>query len=332
MKKTHTRFKLSLLLLGPVHIGNGSSYSQKEYIYENGQYYFLDMVCLYKKMMEAGKASKFEDFMAGKTRDKRLNNLLKKLNFKDRDLGGYKVSGNELESSRPGMINQINQCVKDAYGNPYIPGSSLKGALRTILVNEYFMSDKVSGGVDDIFNDIRVSDSKPISADKIILAQKWDFNAKKNTPNGLQITREAIEPGTVVYFEVTTVSERAKELVKQLPDLAKRFYGRYNRYFLSGLPNSYKQIAIGNPLYLGGGSGIWTKANYHEIDLNTIQRKTPQRTKMKGKGVYKLTKAKDASLKVKDKDGNTKQMSLASNKDNLYEMGKCGFSLKEVSQ
>ena len=32
-----------------------------------------------------------------------------------------------------GQRMQIMACIKDAYGNPYIPGSSLKGALRTIL-------------------------------------------------------------------------------------------------------------------------------------------------------------------------------------------------------
>ena len=29
---------------------------------------------------------------------------------------------------------KIRECLKDPYGNPYIPGSSLKGMLRTILL------------------------------------------------------------------------------------------------------------------------------------------------------------------------------------------------------
>ena len=40
-----------------------------------------------------------------------------------------------------GRTIQIMQCMKDAYGNPYIPGSSLKGMLRTILLSECVTAD-----------------------------------------------------------------------------------------------------------------------------------------------------------------------------------------------
>lgn len=46
--------------------------------------------------------------------------------------------------------------------------------------------------------------------------------------------------------------------------------------------------------------------------------------KMKGNGVLKLTRYK--KVKIKTKDG--KYIPLA--KDVFYEMGKCGFSIKEV--
>ena len=41
-----------------------------------------------------------------------------------------------------GQRPQIMTCVKDAYGNPYIPGSSLKGALRTILAAAKILDDE----------------------------------------------------------------------------------------------------------------------------------------------------------------------------------------------
>lgn len=33
-------------------------------------------------------------------------------------------------------MNDLNTFVKDAFGRPYIPGSSLKGALRTAILND----------------------------------------------------------------------------------------------------------------------------------------------------------------------------------------------------
>lgn len=34
-------------------------------------------------------------------------------------------------------------CVTDPYGNPYIPGSSLKGMLRTILLSKDIDQDQI---------------------------------------------------------------------------------------------------------------------------------------------------------------------------------------------
>ena len=38
---------------------------------------------------------------------------------------------------------QIMTCVTDPYGNPYVPGSSLKGMLRTILLSKDIAQDQI---------------------------------------------------------------------------------------------------------------------------------------------------------------------------------------------
>ena len=40
MKMTIEHFKLSLLTLAPIHIGNGEKYTSREFIYENKKFYF----------------------------------------------------------------------------------------------------------------------------------------------------------------------------------------------------------------------------------------------------------------------------------------------------
>ena len=343
MKNYHTEFKFNLFVLGPMHIGSGKKYTKKEYIYENEKYYFPDTGELYLKIRNNEKLSKkFIEFMSERNTGYMttpLKEFLSKNNINDRDFGGYSIaeSGYEFEKKQGSRnwnnasndssrnLNEIVAFVKDEFGNPYIPGSSLKGAIRTILVNEEFKTDDVPWkDGDNIFNEIRVSDSKPISVDNLTLVQKWDYNAKKNCSNSLPIWRESLKPLTRVEFTITTSSERARKLIENLSHYAKNFYQRYKNKFLSAYPDSIIQKNIGCPIYLGAGSGLWTKVDYHHVRIDKIQEKSYKKMKMKGNGVLKLTRYK--KVKIKTKDG--KYIPLA--KDVFYEMGKCGFSIKEV--
>lgn len=49
MKNDYRTFRLSLLTLGPIHIGNGEKYTSREFIYENKKFYFPDMGKFYNK-------------------------------------------------------------------------------------------------------------------------------------------------------------------------------------------------------------------------------------------------------------------------------------------
>lgn len=51
--------------------------------------------------------------------------------------------------------------------------------------------------------------------------------------------------------------------------------------------------------------------------------------KMKRNGVLKLTKLNSIKYALTTKDGREKKV-LIKNKEHLYEMGKCGFKIKEV--
>lgn len=185
------------------------------------------------------------------------------------------------------------------------------------------------GDADDIFNELRVSDSEPIPTKRLILARKWDYSIKKEVANELPILREAIKPLTTINFEITTTSERAKILVLKLTKYANQFYSRYKARFLDEFPNKYQQENIWYPLYLGSGSGLWTKVDYYHVKIDEIKRKTPRRMKMKRNGALKLTKSKPIKDALTTKDGREEKV-LIKNKEHLYEMGKCGFKIKEV--
>ncbi|MQB79744.1 type III-A CRISPR-associated RAMP protein Csm5, partial [Lactobacillus reuteri] len=164
--KQYREFEFKLRTLAPVFIGSGETYKQREYIYENDAYYFPNFVTLYRKLSSNQRQQEaFENYLMSSRRQEkniRLGEFLRKINFTDRDLGGYsiKATGVEVENNGdPDRLNEIAKFIKDPQGRPYIPGTSLKGAIRTILINTRFKGvEKIPwGGSDDIFHDIRVS-------------------------------------------------------------------------------------------------------------------------------------------------------------------------------
>ena len=123
-------YKITLIAKGPVFVGNGKSYTKKEYFIFNNKVNILDMNKFYGFLYKMKKAPEFEKFML-----EGRQNLYQWLNDKNLTKDATKFVRYALNVGRLDDIRnvQIMPCVKDAYGNPYIPGSSLKGALRTIL-------------------------------------------------------------------------------------------------------------------------------------------------------------------------------------------------------
>lgn len=353
MKNDYRTFRLSLLTLAPVHIGNGEKYTSREFIYENKKFYFPDMGKFYNKMVEKRLAEKFEAFLLQtrpNTRNNRLISFLNDNRIAERSFGGYSISETGLESDKnpnsAGAINEVNKFIRDAFGNPYIPGSSLKGAIRTILMNTTpkwnnenavkFKKEnkklipwgpKKGEKYDDLFNAIRVSDSKPFDNKSLILVQKWDCSAKTNKAKPLPLYRESISPLTKIEFEITTTTDEAGRLIEELGKRAQAFYKDYKAFFLSEFPDDKIQANLQYPIYLGAGSGAWTKTLFKQADGILQKRYSRMKTKMVKKGVLKLTKAPLKTVKIPS--GNH---SLIKNHESFYEMGKANFLIKEIDK
>ncbi|MFQ9394526.1 MAG: type III-A CRISPR-associated RAMP protein Csm5 [Lachnospiraceae bacterium] len=124
----------------------------------------------------------------------------------------YVLNAGDIQMERGKM--QVMACMVDPYGNPYIPGSSIKGMLRTILLcadiiqypekyriertsikqdiqipcnrkrvlsknieaieNKAFHTLKKSEKVNDIMAGLIIGDSDVLERKDIILCQKWD--------------------------------------------------------------------------------------------------------------------------------------------------------------
>ena len=344
--------------MAPIHTGSGDKYTSREFIYEDGYFYFPDMGKFYNRMVEKGYDQKFERFLQERkasASNNRLISFLEDNRISDRDFGGYRIkeTGFETEKnnidSQLGTINEVAKFMRDPYGNPYIPGSSLKGAIRTILMNTNpaWNNKKVvdtrrknpkenknmipwvpkkGKEFNNIFNAIRVSDSKPFNNDRLILVQKWDYSAKSLTPKPLPLYREAIAPSTKINFTITTTTKEAGILMEELGQRAQAFYKEYKNFFLSDFPENKIQPNLQYPIYLGAGSGVWTKTLFQQADGILQKRYSRMKTKMVGKGVLKLTKAPMKNVKTTQAT-----RKLIMNDESFYEMGKANFMIKEIT-
>ena len=121
-------------LLSPLHIGTGNSLlegvdwiQRARYVYVANQDRLLEAV--FERAGEDGRS------------DAEVSRVIAGMTLTDLVDAGYLVDHDFQEDSplflyrlpgKPAM-NQIAEQIKDVYGQPYLPGSSLKGALRTLL-------------------------------------------------------------------------------------------------------------------------------------------------------------------------------------------------------
>lgn len=124
-------------------------------------------------------------------------------------------------------VDQVREQIKDVYGRPYLPGSSLKGALRTVLMSHAVRSgrwkpdlnalgdrrewagqpwERAVFGPDpnrDLMRALRVADSDPLplspSPLMLLNAQVFTADGKPGSP----IVVEALKPDTVFHTTLT---------------------------------------------------------------------------------------------------------------------------------
>lgn len=132
MRNFLKNYEFTLTVKGPVHIGDGKTLTKGDYFFYKDRIYFpnLHKMFLYIKQMHL--TSDYESFMYSARNDLTywLNDkrIISAVAEKCTD---YSISLVGSSASKP---RNLSTFVKDPYGNPYIPGSSLKGLIRTLLL------------------------------------------------------------------------------------------------------------------------------------------------------------------------------------------------------
>lgn len=211
-------FKFKLTTLSPVYIGcqeNMSPYS--DYIYKEEKIHFIDENKLIQFLKSREDMDEVMDDYIDIIRVQASSNLQDRHNLEDffpkygletEDFISYSLDTN-------GKITQIINRTINSSGRPYIPGSSLKGAIRTCLLYYHIKEDNINptgrppyigqdvfgSFVDDIFKYLSVSDTNTVSNTECEVLRTGRYNLKKKSLD-VPVVVEAIKPNTSFDFSI----------------------------------------------------------------------------------------------------------------------------------
>lgn len=211
------KYKLTLTAEGPVHIGDGGKYGKKDYFLTKQRTIAILDVPNFVGKLDPDQLNDYCEFLKNDSRTGLQEYL-------DRKKGLDAVAQREqlytlnakLARARRGSYQYLDiwRFVKDAYGCPYVPGSSIKGMLRTAILTSLIARDRQvyerlynegdalknlkradvgiqqkafwveqlnkdkNSAVNDILKYLSVSDSEPLSTDDLVLVKKYDKFSK----------------------------------------------------------------------------------------------------------------------------------------------------------
>lgn len=211
------KYKLTLTAEGPVHIGDGGKYGKKDYFLTKQRTIAILDVPNFVGKLDPDQLNDYCEFLKNDSRTGLQEYL-------DRKKGLDAVAQREqlytlnakLARARRGSYQYLDiwRFVKDAYGCPYVPGSSIKGMLRTAILTSLIARDRQvyerlynegdalknlkradvgiqqkafwveqlnkdkNSAVNDILKYLSVSDSELLSTDDLVLVKKYDKFSK----------------------------------------------------------------------------------------------------------------------------------------------------------
>ena len=219
MMKLKATVAMKIEVLSPIHIGNGEKlHRDLDFVIRQGSTYVIDE----SRFIEWAVPN--ADEMSSDLLSMKPGDLL--ANEKDLDalpLWRYVMQGKPEK-------NEINAHIKDVYGHVYLPGSSIKGMLRTAFLRGLYVVgnkrpdltrlarnrqwagqaiERAEMGRNpnyDLFRAIYVADSEPVGLDQLRVLGTSVYPTGKSQREGVVIDAECIRDGAV--FETTLTLDR----------------------------------------------------------------------------------------------------------------------------
>jgi CRISPR-associated protein Csm5 len=114
-----------LEILSPTHIGSGQEYGVFDGVFQNGRWYLINI----RKVLERSKEDPTNLANAMMQQGFNWASWLQRSGIAPTEVASYSVACVQ----NPGST-KIRACIRDPFWRPYIPGSTLKGAIRTAIL------------------------------------------------------------------------------------------------------------------------------------------------------------------------------------------------------
>ena len=137
-------YRLNLTAFGPIFIGCGKVYEKNSYLFDPQakRVSFIQEEALFRWLVKTGHVDAYEEaVLCG--RPFSLAQFLRQCGISDKERRSfirYDVSAGEILDEAH-SLKQIHAFIRDGQGRAYIPGSSIKGALRTALLHAILLRD-----------------------------------------------------------------------------------------------------------------------------------------------------------------------------------------------
>ncbi len=150
MRNVFNIYDIELKAKGPIFVGSGKEIAKKEYAVLNNEHKVavFDQIKLTGLLQAKGLVNEYQEFMLGFSRDD-VGTWLRKHGINKNEylpLTKYQLDYGNAQIDTHSTLG-VFESVRDPYGLPYIPGSSLKGLLRTVLLAADIRKNKKSTSI-----------------------------------------------------------------------------------------------------------------------------------------------------------------------------------------
>ena len=224
MKYQHLeRSRLTLETVSPVFIGSSTQerLSKKETVSlpQDGMVLIPDLDQLIRVLNEKGALDAFEQYLTNERDTRTLREFLQAQSIMVSASAPWVQYHLRCSSGDIRNINTLSRFIKDQQGRPYIPGASIKGAIRTALLallgtEKTFLSAKETAAqnpnqrwpkgeeyplrtlklddrdgkqtdaINDLLRSLQISDSAPFGDDSLVVCKKLEMT-REGKVNGI---------------------------------------------------------------------------------------------------------------------------------------------------
>ena len=154
IKENHlSTYKMTLTVKTPVFIGSGNKLAKKEYLINDKDktISFLNQEKFFDLLIRKGLVDSYESFVLGNDNDLRrffINNRISRQEM-DSVCVSTLSTKNAVAEGKSLKMHDLHSFIRSSENKVYVPGSSIKGALRTALLLCFVLGDKNKDNVLD---------------------------------------------------------------------------------------------------------------------------------------------------------------------------------------